>query len=139
MRVNLRLSDRADQPNGCLPDTINSLHRCQAQVTAEAEKPVSVFIPIQWKEIKANGLMVEIQAQAEFVSTEKETSCSRNRPQRQARYSFASSNEYTEVKHRHLSHACGVSPPNCPNGPLVLCTSLAKSHTLVCMRQRVFI
>lgn len=44
-----------------------------------------------------------------------------------------------KVKHGHLSCACGVAPPNCTNGPLVRYTSLAKSHTVVCMQQRVLI
>lgn len=73
------------------------------------------------------------------MSKEKETSCSRNSPQRQARYSFTGSNEYMKAKHRHLSYASGMSPPNCTNGSLVRYTSFAKSHALVCMRQRVLI
>lgn len=44
-----------------------------------------------------------------------------------------------KVKHRHLSCAHGMSPPNCTNGPLVRYRSLAKSDRLVCMRQRVLI
>lgn len=69
----------------------------------------------------------------------KKTRSNRNSPQRQARYSFTGSNEYMKVKHRHLSYGCGTSPPNCTIGPLVRYTSLAKSHTLVCMRRRVLI
>lgn len=82
---------------------------------------------------------MEIYAETEFLSKENEISRSTNSPQRRSRYSFTGSNEYMKVKQHHLSSGLNTSPPNCTNGPLVRSTSLAKSHTLVCMRQRALI
>lgn len=127
VRVNWSLSDLTDQTNRCLADAVNSLHRCQAQVTAGAEKKNCLF-PSTRQKIKPNK-SIEIYIQAE---KKRETSCSRTSPPRQDRYSFTGSNEYMKVNHCHPSCACGVSPTQQHHWPPLFCLCAmraSQSHT----------